>query len=863
MAQFSGRVFLRKDDGAIGDGIEGARLEFSGPDKVSATTARNGSYKVTLRTGAYDVVTKAAGFATERTRAILQRDQQTLNVFLRRTEADSDDDAPEVGGFTGRVFVRNTDGSIGDEVAGASIVFLDRGRIIKRLVSGSNGTYRALLSPGRYEVRVRKTGLQDYSGGAIVGQDIRTLNLFLRDPAPALRTWPECGHAGAAQATDQTAQIILPGSDRPQSITFRDVNGLAIADGGIILGKTAKIKEESQRIAQMGSAAPTDADLPDGTRTVRQALIAQSGSDKLWPSGVVRFRFAANVPTQLRNRVEQAIEHIQAQTNITFTNSDGTGDFVTIRTHAESFSSAELGRQGGEQFVNLAVDFDIGGIVHELLHSLGVLHEQSRNDRDAYVTINDGTNGTPDNIESWAKHNFRKGGAGTVDLGPYDYGSIMHYHDTAFGLPGPNNSTLQTIVPTTAGAILSAARSGPPTYPNFLTQGDIDGLNRLYPFGVDFEGGTLWGDGAYGTDIAFGDVDGDGIDEVVVTRRANGNGRYFILDDGRSANHPHSTLFAGGQNWGADAYASSCAVGDIDGDGRAEIAIGRRSGTNHRFALLRYQNRSVSTIFEGGTDWGTSAHTTDLAIARDAAGVGLLAVARRHGSNARFFLYRFEAGTLRLVFSGGQDWGADAFATSIALGDMDGDGRLELAVGRRASGNARFMIYRSLDAGYTNMRLLHSGGLDWGESANTTGLCFGDVDGDGRDELGVTREHATNGRFFVIDGPETNFRTLYEGGRNWGRDYYATGIAMGDIDGDGVDEIVVSRRAGNNNRVFIYDDARTNFLPLGGLGDDWGKEFYPTSVAIGRTRFGTGASQSIGIARRATVNGRFFIHRYR
>lgn len=88
---------------------------------------------------------------------------------------------------------------------------------------------------------------------------------------------------------------------------------------------------------------------------------------------------------------------------------------------------AHLGKYNIKQYINLATGCVRHGIVqHEMIHALGVWHEQSRPDRDDYINI------LWDNIQSGGEKNFMKRG-GIDSLGiPYDYGSVMHYAKDAF-----------------------------------------------------------------------------------------------------------------------------------------------------------------------------------------------------------------------------------------------------------------------------------------------------------------------------------------------------------------------------------------------------------------------------------------------
>ncbi|KAF0291886.1 Blastula protease 10 [Amphibalanus amphitrite] len=104
-----------------------------------------------------------------------------------------------------------------------------------------------------------------------------------------------------------------------------------------------------------------------------------------------------------------------------------------------------------------------GTVTHEIGHSLGFYHEQSRSDRDEHVTI------MWDNVKEAYKHNFKKVDTTQNHGVPYDLGSVMHYGSTYFSSNG--GPTILTRNPTLQGLI------GQRNKPSFR---DVALMNRLY-----------------------------------------------------------------------------------------------------------------------------------------------------------------------------------------------------------------------------------------------------------------------------------------------------------------------------------------------------------------------------------------------
>ena len=157
-----------------------------------------------------------------------------------------------------------------------------------------------------------------------------------------------------------------------------------------------------------------------------------------WPGGTVPYRFDANVNATQRAQAEAAMDIVEALAQVAFVPRMSQSAFLHIQSGAQNFSTT-VGYSSSPETIEL-FNWGIQGIViHELMHALGFYHEQSRSDRDAHVIIVD------DNIEPGREHNFAIA-SGSLKLGPYDFGSLMHYGRCDFTICGscaPGCETIQ------------------------------------------------------------------------------------------------------------------------------------------------------------------------------------------------------------------------------------------------------------------------------------------------------------------------------------------------------------------------------------------------------------------------------------
>lgn len=295
---------------------------------------------------------------------------------------------------------------------------------------------------------------------------------------------------------------------------------------------------------------------------------------------------------------------------------------------------------------------------------------------------------------------------------------------------------------------------------------------------------------------------------------------------------PGATLtecsFAPRQDLTAGSFPLSVESGDFDGDGKADLAVANYESN----ALSVFHNTSTGagTIsFAPKIDLPSGPGANHIAI-DDLDGDGKLDLAVvNHGGGDVSIFHNISSAAGSINFAARINFTTGSTPRSVAIDDLDKDGKPDLVIANYGEGVNTISVLRNTSTGPGSISFAPK--IDFTAGTRPAAVAIEDLDGDGKPDIAVVSQNSATLSIFLNTSsgagnislaPKTDFSTNPN----------PIKVSIGDLDGDGKPDIAIAGSLGSNVNVFRNTTSSTGNVSFAAR-IELSAGLLPWSVSIG------------------------------
>jgi hypothetical protein len=330
--------------------------------------------------------------------------------------------------------------------------------------------------------------------------------------------------------------------------------------------------------------------------------------------------------------------------------------------------------------------------------------------------------------------------------------------------------------------LVASGDQGLSIYQNISSNGTITAASFAPPVNLPLPAGLQT--------MTVADVDGDGkLDIVVLNRNLN---QVLILKNISTPGVLTTNSFAVPVVFPTGNDPRGVVVRDFDGDGLPDIAVANwADGTVFVYHNLGTSNGITTNSFAAPVIYTVGASPQDLKTA-DLDGDGLpdlVTANNNYGTTNSVSLLRNTSSPGNISFAPQVALTGLATAYGLAIGDLDGDGKPDLVVSSFDYGQS-VSVYRNTSTPGSLTTNSFASDVDFALPGWGNGVAIGDLDGDGKPDLAVVTQLGDGLSLFKNISTPGSFTTNSLAPRvDYPTGWNPNGVAIGDLDGDGRPDI--------------------------------------------------------------------------